>query len=75
MAVTIHVPPENEAALKAQAQARGLSVEQWLLRLAENAAREAAPAGNLIDVCAMVRGLADDLDFSRNLSTGRTVDP
>ncbi len=76
MTVTIHVPPEKEAALKAQAQAqsRGLSVEEWLLRLAENATGEPAPAGNLVDVCAMVRGLADDLDFSRNASTSRTVD-
>ena len=75
MTVTIDLPPEKEAALKAQAQAQGLSVEQWLLRLAESAAGDAAPASNLVDVCAMVRGLADDLDFSRNLSTGRTVDP
>ena len=75
MTVTIDLPPKKEAALKAQAQAQGLSVEQWLLRLAESAASDAAPASNLVDVCAMVRGLADDLDFSRNLSTGRTVDP
>ena len=35
MALIIELPPEKEAALKAQAQARGLTVEQWLLRLAE----------------------------------------
>ena len=68
MTVTIHVPQAKEAALKAQAQSRGLSVEEWLLRLAENAAGEPAPAGNLVDVCAMVKGLADNLDFSRNPS-------
>jgi hypothetical protein len=75
MTVTINLPPEKEAALKAQAQAKGLSVEQWLLDLASRATGEPAPAGrNLVDVCAMVRGLADDLDFSRNPSTSRTVD-
>jgi len=29
---------------------------------------------NLDEVCALVRGLADDLDFSRNPSTGRDID-
>ena len=37
MTVTIELSPEKEAALKAQAQARGLTVEQWLLKLAEQA--------------------------------------
>lgn len=27
----------------------------------------------LVEVCAMVKGLTDDLDFSRNPSTGRPV--
>jgi hypothetical protein len=35
MTVTIELSPEREAALKAQAQARGLTIEQWLLELAE----------------------------------------
>jgi hypothetical protein len=35
MAVTLELPPEKEAALKAQAQARGLSLEQWLIQLAD----------------------------------------
>ncbi len=35
MTVTIELPPEKEAVLKAQAQARGLTIEQWFLRLAE----------------------------------------
>ncbi len=34
MTVTIELPPERAAALKAQARARGLSLEQWLLDLA-----------------------------------------
>jgi hypothetical protein len=28
---------------------------------------------SLVDVCAMVKGLTDDVDFSRNPSTGRPV--
>jgi hypothetical protein len=35
MTVTITLPPEKEAAFKAQAQARGLSLEQWMLEVAE----------------------------------------
>ena len=35
MTVTIHLPPEKEAAFQAQAQARGLSLEQWMLEIAD----------------------------------------
>jgi hypothetical protein len=35
MTVTIELPPEKEAAFKAQAEARGLSLEQWMLDIAE----------------------------------------
>ena len=35
MTLTIHLPPEKEAVFKAEAQLRGLSVEQWLLEVAE----------------------------------------
>lgn len=35
MTVTLELSPEREAALKAQAEARGISVEQWLLELTE----------------------------------------
>jgi hypothetical protein len=38
MTLTLELSPEREAALKAQAQARGMSVEQWLLDLAEQLA-------------------------------------
>jgi hypothetical protein len=38
MTLTIELSPEREAALKARAQARGMSVEQWLLDLAEQLA-------------------------------------
>ena len=35
MTVTLNLPPEKEAAFKAQAQARGLSLEQWMLDVAD----------------------------------------
>ena len=35
MTVTLNLPPEKEAAFEAQARARGLSGEQWMLELAE----------------------------------------
>ena len=35
MTVTLYIPPEKEAAFKAQAQARGLSLEQWMLDVAD----------------------------------------
>ena len=40
MTVTLDLPPEKEAALKAQAQARGLSLEQWMLELADQSVGE-----------------------------------
>lgn len=38
MTLTLELSPEREAALKAQAQARGMSVEEWLLQLADQIA-------------------------------------
>ena len=38
MTVTIELSQEREAALKAQAEAHGLSIEQWLIKLAEQQA-------------------------------------
>jgi hypothetical protein len=35
MTVTLNLPPEKEAAFKAQAQARGLSLEQWMLEVVD----------------------------------------
>ena len=35
MSITIELSPEREAVLKAQAEARGLSIEQWLFELAD----------------------------------------
>jgi len=37
MTLTLELTPEREAVLKAQAQARGMSVQEWLLELAAQA--------------------------------------
>lgn len=41
MTVTLELSPESEAALKTQAQARGLTLEEWLIELANE---HSAPA-------------------------------
>jgi hypothetical protein len=35
MTVVLNLSPEKEAAFKAQAEARGLSLEQWMLEVAD----------------------------------------
>jgi hypothetical protein len=76
MNVTIEIPEDRAARFRKEAAARGLTVDKWLLELGEQHAppTTGAAARNLVEVCAMVRGLADDLDITRNPSTGRTVD-
>lgn len=44
MTLMIHLPPEKEAAFKAEAQLHGFSVEQWLLELAD---QHVQPAGSI----------------------------
>jgi hypothetical protein len=44
MTVTLNLPPEKEAAFKAQAQARGLSLEQWILEVADEHLRPSSIA-------------------------------
>lgn len=43
MTLTITIPPEKEAAYHALAKAQGLSVEQWLTQLADQAAPIPSP--------------------------------
>lgn len=67
----IELPDDLAAALKAKAEAQHLKLEDWFRKLAD------APAsgGNDLDcVFAEIRGLADDIDFSRDVSTSRPVD-
>jgi hypothetical protein len=44
MTLTIYLPPEKEAVFKAEAQLRGLSVEQWLVEVAD---QHVQPAGSI----------------------------
>lgn len=44
MTLTLELSPEREAALKAQAQMRGLTLEQWLVELADQYAAPASVA-------------------------------
>ena len=46
MRLTIHLPPEKEAAFKAEALLRGLSVEQWLVEVADQYVQPAGPIAN-----------------------------
>ena len=43
MNMTIDISPEEQAAYEAQALAEGLSVEQWLKKLANERAHQQAP--------------------------------
>jgi hypothetical protein len=62
MTITIDIRPEDYAT-------------SLLEEAAHLPAGERKPEGgkSLVEVCAMVRDLTDDVDFSRNPSTGRPV--
>jgi plasmid stability protein len=67
----IELPDDLAAALKARAAAQHLKLEDWFRMLAD------VPAGNGNDldrIFAEIRGLADDIDFSRDAATSRPVD-
>ncbi len=76
MNVTVEIPEDRAPRYQKQAQARGLTVDRWLLELADQnapALAEESLKRTLADVLAKARGLADDLDFSRDPSPGRDV--
>ena len=86
MTITVDIKPEVRAELARQAAAQGRPVEAYAASPLEKAVRLPAGAVNnagkqnrerrksLVEVCAMVRALTDDVDFTRNPSTGRPVD-
>ena len=86
MTITVDIRPEVQAELARQAAAQGRPVEAYAASLLEEAVHLPAEAVNnaekrnregrksLVEVCAMVRGLTDDVDFSRNPSTDRPVE-
>jgi hypothetical protein len=86
MTITVDISPEVQAELARQAASQGRAIEAYAASLLEEAvhlpaetvtnADKRKPEGmkSLVEVCAMVRGLADDVDFSRNPSTARPID-
>jgi hypothetical protein len=86
MTITLDITPEVKAALARQAATQGREVESYAASLLAEAVQPAAGVvidpekrkqdggKSLVDVCAMVRGLTDDVDFSRDPDTGRPVD-
>ncbi len=62
MVVTIHIEDQTAQALKAQAQARGLSLEEFLHRIAEGAPVSAVPEnGSAIDAVRDFDAALDEL--------------
>ncbi len=81
MTITVDIKPEVQAELARRAASSGKPVEDYAASLLERAVRvpaepEVQPVKNLVELFAPVRGLFADgeLDFSRNPSTGRSVD-
>jgi hypothetical protein len=85
--ITLNLDPDIEQGLLAQAQAKGVSITDYVEQIVEREARQAplpnpAPTRrtgqDLIDACAKVRGLLTDEEidrlFSRTPSTSRPVD-
>jgi hypothetical protein len=75
MTVKLDLTPELEAGLLAQAQAHGLSLELYAAQLLQRAAappKRLASEKSLVELFVPLRGL--NLDFGRNVSSGRPVD-
>jgi hypothetical protein len=86
MTINVDIRPEVQAELARQAASRGNAIEDYAATLLEEAvhlprerpvhtgkgSREGRKS--LVEVCAMVRGLTDGVDFSRNPSTDRPVE-
>jgi len=77
MNLTIEIPEDAAARFQKQAESLGLTVDRWLLELAERnapaTAGDAPSRRRFVDVCSKIRGLADDLDLSRDPSPGRDI--
>ena len=80
MTITVDITPEVQAELARQAASHGRAIEAYAASLLEEAIHLPAAATRLSqgkslrEVFEAVRGLADDIDFSRNSSAGRPVD-
>lgn len=85
MTFIIDLQPEIERGLVAQAQAKGVSVNDYVNEIVSREVRTAREPGqshltgqDLVDVCAKVRGVLTDGEvdtlFARNRSLSRPVD-
>ena len=86
MTITVDIRPEVQAELARQAASRGSAIEDYAATLLEEAAhlpaetpattekRKREGGKSLVEICAMVRGMTDDVDFTRNPSTDRPVE-
>ena len=84
MVITIDLQPEVERGLLAQAQAKGVSLTDYVQEIVareahvSEAAENASGAKNLFELFAPVRGLLTDEEidtlFARNPSLSRPVD-
>lgn len=80
MTITVEIRPEVEAEFARRASLRGRPVEAYAETLLEEAVDLPADAAqplrrkSLREVFEAVRGLADDVDFSRQPTTDRPVD-
>jgi hypothetical protein len=83
MTIIVDIRPEVQAELARQAAAQGRALEAHAASLLEEAVHlpatdpetgERQERKSLVEVCAMVRGLTDDVDFSRDASTDRPFD-
>ena len=80
MTFTVDISPEVVAELARQAAAHGRAVGTYAATLLEEAvhlpvdATRARKGNSLKDMFGGVKGLADDVDFSRNPSIRRPVD-
>ena len=86
MTITVDLRPEVEAELTRQAAARGFAVDAYAAALLEGTIHLPSETltnpekgkrrgrSRLVEVCAMVRGLTDDVDFSRDPATDRPVE-
>ena len=86
MTITLDISPEIKDELARQAAANGRALEAHAAALLEKAIDQTAGESHdsatsirgshksLVEICAMVRGLTDDVDFSRDPSIGRPVD-
>lgn len=82
MMITIDLQPEVEQELLALAQARGLSLTEYVQQMVLREARPANPSGatgqDLIDASARVRGLFTDEEidtlFARSPSASRALE-